>query len=253
MHSCIYHGRVRHRRFEPRRHEFTYGLFLMYLDLDELPRVFDGRWFWSIEKPNIASFRRSDYFGDPHVPLAACVRSLVEERLGRRPVGPIRLLTHLRYFGTSFNPVSFYFCFDSNGKGVDAIVAEVSNTPWGERYCYVLDARAEDGSKQTFQFRKSFHVSPFMPMDVDYRWHFARTERRLVIHMDNLRSGARFFDATMTLERREMTAAALAHALLRYPLMTAKVVAAIYFQAARLALKRAPFFSHPKSVKSPVR
>jgi DUF1365 family protein len=259
VHSCIYHGRVRHRRFEPRWHEFTYGLFLMYLDLDELPHLFDGRWFWSNERPNIASFRRSDYFGDPSVPLAACVRSLVQERLGRRPDGPIRLLTHLRYFGISFNPVSFYFCFDSDGSSIDAIVAEVSNTPWGERYCYVLDARDErqQGSKQTFRFRKSFHVSPFMPMDVEYTWRFVRTQSRLVVHMDNSRSGTKFFDATMTLERRALSASTMAGVLLRHPLMTAKVVAAIYFEAARLALKRIPFFPHPnldlKEKRSPLR
>lgn len=231
----------------PRRHEFTYALFLMYIDLDELPKLFAGRWFWSNERTNVATFRRSDYYGDPSRPLADCVRSLVEARLGRRPAGPIRLLTHLRYFGACFNPVSFYFCFAPDGVTTEAIVAEVSNTPWGERHCYVLDARAggDSNGKHSFHLRKSFHVSPFMPMDVDYAWRFVLSGKRLVIHMDNLRSGAKFFDATMTLERREIGTRTLSATLLRHPLMSLKVVAAIYFEAARLAIKRVPFFAHP--------
>ena len=137
-HSCIYEGRVRHRRFAPVAHVFEYRLFMMYLDLAELPNVFDGHWLWSSERPNVAYFRRADHLGAPQHPLADCVRQLVKDQSGRYPDGPIRLLTHLRYGGYGFNPVSFYYCFDQADRCVETVIGEVNNTPWGEQHCYVL-------------------------------------------------------------------------------------------------------------------
>jgi DUF1365 family protein len=146
------------------RHAFGYGLFMAYLDLAELDEVFAGRWLWSTSRPALARFRRGDHLGDGGAPLDAAVRSLVEGETGERPAGPIRLLTQLAYLGYCFNPVSFYYCFDAAGERVVTIVAEVNNTPWGERHCYVLDARG--GAGLAFAPRKALHVSPFMPMDV---------------------------------------------------------------------------------------
>jgi DUF1365 family protein len=247
MHSCLYVGQVRHRRFHPVEHAFSYSLFMMYLDLDELPTVFKGRWLWSADHFALAQFRRSDHLGELDVPLAQAVRDLVEQRLGRRPQGPIRLLTHLRYFGYCFNPVSFYFCYDRDDHRVDTIVAEVTNTPWNEQHCYVLGDSLNEGigTKKRFRFAKTFHVSPFMDMAVDYDWRLCEPGQRLTIHMENRNAQGRFFDATMTLSRRELTGPALAWALTAYPFMTGKVIAAIYFQALRLKLKKVPFYPHP--------
>lgn len=254
MQSCIYRGHVRHRRFAPVSHIFAYPLFLMYLDLDELPALFQGRWLWSSERFAPARFRRADHFGDPSVPLADAVRALVTQHTGRPPSGPIRLLTHLRYFGYCFNPVSFYFCYDSTGSRVETIVAEVTNTPWGERYCYVLpEARNEArGNKKRYRFGKAFHVSPFMGMDVEYDWRFCEPGERLVVHMENRQGGKKFFDATMTLARQEISGPALAWCLVRYPFMTGTVIAAIYLQAFRLWRKRTPFYPHPAVAKAGV-
>ena len=141
--SCAYRGQVRHRRLSPVPHDFRYSIFMMYLDLDEVDRVFDRRWLWSARRPALAWFRRADHFGDSRRPLRDCVADLVAQEAGRRPEGPIRLLTHLRYFGHCFNPVSFYFCYDPAGERIEAVVAEVHNTPWGERHCYVLDPEAD--------------------------------------------------------------------------------------------------------------
>ena len=178
--SCLYVGQVRHRRHSPKVHEFSYKLFLMYLDLAELPSVFDRFWLWSIERSNIASFRRKDHLGDKTMPLEASVRNHIERETGRLPQGPIRLLTHMSYFGFRFNPVSFYYCYDSDDENLEFIVAEVNNTPWGEQYCYVLDSRESlstgdnAGSKfQRFHENKRFHVSPFLPMDMQYDWRFS--------------------------------------------------------------------------------
>lgn len=247
MHSCIYEGRVKHSRTMPAVHKFSYRLFMMYLDLDELPTLFQKRWFWSASRPALARFRRSDHMGADDQPLADAVRSLVEKETGNRPAGPIRLLTNLSYYGYCFNPVSFYYCFAPDGETVEFIAAEVNNTPWGERDTYVMDCRSADISTSSWRFQpaKKMHVSPFMPMELEYNWVLSAPSDRLAIFMANSRDGKRFFDATLKLNRAPISGPSLAGLLLRFPFMTAKVVLAIYWEALRLWLKRCPIYQHP--------
>jgi DUF1365 family protein len=248
MHSSLYQGYVQHRRLSPAEHVFRYGLYLVYLDLEELPVLLAGGYGLRQSWFSPASFCRTDHVGDPQVPLADAVRNLVEERTGRRPVGPIRLLTLLRNWGCYFCPLCLYYCFDHAGQTVDAVVAEVSNTPWNERHWYVLHSGNRIGEPSQLRFRhpKGFHVSPFMDMDMLYEWHLHEPGAQLSVAIVNSRGGERLFDVSLVLKRRELSRWSMLRALARYPWMTGRVSQAIYWQALRLWWKKCPFYAHPK-------
>lgn len=248
MESAIYTGQVRHRRFLPVENSFRYGLFLVYADLAEMERAFAVSPFWSVDRFNLACFLRRDHFGDPGTPLDQAVRDLVQAKTGKRPAGPIRLLCHFRYFGHCFNPASFYYCYNGDGTLLETIVVEIHNTPWGEVHCYVLDEdrNGADPPFRRFQLAKEFHVSPFMDMAMGYDWRFREPGETLTVHMESFRGREKYFDATLTLRRREVTGTLLNRVLWTYPPMTLKVIAMIHWQALRLWLKKTPFYTHPK-------
>lgn len=213
---------------------------MMYLDLAELPAVFDPYWLWSARRPAPAWFRRADHHGDPRQDLDTAIRDLVAGKTGERPTGPVRLLTHLRYFGYVFNPISIYYCFDT-AEQLRQLVLEVSNTPWRETRCYVLPA---DSAAQQ-EFAKTLHVSPFMPMDMHYRCRHRPPGETLNFALENWQGSTRVFDAHLDLRRAPLTAPNLRRALARDPLMTLRVTSLIHWQAARLWWKRTPLFPHP--------
>jgi DUF1365 family protein len=227
--SCIYEGTIRHRRREPRR-SFEHRIALFYIDLDELPGLLGGRLVR--RRPGLLRFRRRDYLGPD------AIRDAVHAETGHRPGGPIRVLTQLRSFGHCFNPVSFYYCLDGPGERVDTVVAEVTNTPWGERAAYVIPGGRGDVTK-------ALHVSPFMAMDHRYSVRAAVPGERLAIHIQSRRNDAPAFDATLTLRRRELTRGAAARLALRYPFANLRVLALIYGHAVGLKLAGAPVHRHP--------
>jgi DUF1365 family protein len=251
--SCLYEGQVEHRRVNPRPHRFAKRLLMAYLDLDELEEAGKqsallrcGRFGW-------ASFHRPDHFGDPERPLAPCARDLVEERTGQRPEGPVFLLTNPRHFGVAFNPVSFYYCFASPGGPLQALVAEVNNTPWGERHCYVL---APQTSSDEIRSRtpKTFHVSPFMPMEQSYDWVVHRPEERLRLAIVSKETDANGKEQAVFTARLRMQRLPLRSTLawLRFPGLTLQIVIGIYFQALRLWWKRIPIHPHPRRRERPL-
>ncbi|UCH39771.1 MAG: DUF1365 domain-containing protein [Gammaproteobacteria bacterium] len=243
MHSAIYQGYVRHRRFLPRAHKFSYEVFMMYLDLDELDEVLALSPLWSKKPWFPAHFRRADFLGDAQLPLKQAVRQRIHEVTGEWHDGPIRMLANLRYYGFVINPISCYYCFDADGA-LRYVVAEVTNTPWNERVSYVLPCDPRQRFLRT-KFDKSLHVSPFNPMDMQYRWCSNNPSAILSLNLETRKDGEVHMDATMALKRREINATSLTMILLQHPWMTAKVAGAIYWQALKLWIKRNPFYDHP--------
>ena len=246
MKSCIYKGRVSHQRYSPRLHGFTYSLFMMYVDLDELPKLFNRYLFWSFNKPNIASFYRKDHHGS-HENLAESIKSLVLDQTGDVIAGPIRLLTHMRYFGYVFNPLSIYFCYDHTGNNVTHVVAEVNNTPWKEQHCYVLKNDNKTSQSLSIRHAKNFHVSPFMNMDMDYVWNINFPDKNINIQIENWCENEKLFDASMYLTKLDLNSMNLSKMLTNFPLMTLKVTAMIHFEAIKLWFKGVQYVPHPKN------
>jgi len=254
MHSCLYVGHVRHRRRVPKEHRFRYGLYMVYLDLDELPTLLaDGVFRTARFAP--LSFRREDHLDGPQTSLADAVRKLVKEQTGKCPAGPIRLLTGLRCFGYYFSPLNLYYCFDPDGETVEAVVAEVSNTPWRETHYYVLSGanRVGPSGELHFSHLKDFHVSPFMEMDLQYEWQLNQPGSRLAVEITNRQGRETVFQAGLTLSQWPLDRWQLFRMLFRYPWMTGRVALAIYYQAFRLWRKKCPFYPHPKHHSRPAR
>ena len=243
----LYWGTIFHRRHTPFTRFFKYPIFMAYIDITSLSTTMSPSLLWNINKPAIVSFRRSDYHGDPQVDLEDAVRLTLLEKTGRSFKGPIRLLTNLRYFGYCFNPVSFYYCFNEADDKVEAIMAEVTNTPWKERYAYVIEKQDQTNNKPRLVAspKKQLHVSPFWGMDHDYDWSFSQPESNLSVYMRNFKEDKMVFDVALNLKRKVFSNSSLLKAILRFPFITLMVVYRIHWQAFILYIKRAPFFTHP--------
>jgi DUF1365 family protein len=250
----VYVGSIRHRRFTPRPHDFQYQLFMVLLDVDGVEQAMAASRLTSYNRWNWASFHDRDHVGDPSQPLRARITASAKASGLLLPDGPILLLTHLRYAGYVFNPISLFYCFDRN-HALRAVLADVRNTYGGRRFYWLQPADAA-----AHRFRavadKTLYVSPFMEPGVGYEFVLTPPGTTLVAHMNVMRQAPegsgdaagrerRILDATLSLERRPWTAVNIRRALLRFPWMTAQVTAAIHFEALRLRLKGLPVVPPP--------
>jgi len=245
--SAIYLGEVEHRRFAPKKNFFRYQVLYYYLDLDEVKSIFRAPFLFSYNFPGILSFWRKDYINPKVSDLKQAVSDTIENYTGQRFTGSVRILTNISYFGFCFNPVAFYYCYD--GNDLRYVVSEITNTPWGEKYPQVFELDGK--SIKVFKFPKNFHVSPFLPMTIDYTWVFHAPGEELKVYMQDRLTGQSdvIFDSTLTLKRQELTAFNVVKGFLRLPLVTFKTMLAIYYQALKLYLKKVPFYTHPAKEK----
>ena len=243
--NYIYKGRIKHRRFTPVMQSFNYSIFMTFFDINKIESIFKKSILWNVNKFALISFQRKDYHGDPNISLDLAVRETIYQKKGIKIEGPIRILTHLRYFGYCFNPVTFYYCYNKNDTKVQMIMAEVTNTPWNERYTYFIDSKKNNNFLEHLD--KKFHVSPFWEMDHQYEWYFTSPNEKIFVNMKNFKSKQKVFDATLDLNQRiEMNFYNLLFHTLTYPFLTLMVYLRIHYQALKLWLRGVKYVDHPK-------
>jgi DUF1365 family protein len=244
MKSALYKGRVFHHRHMPKHHHFSYRFFMWFLNLDELGRVPELSPWFSVRRFALSRFRRSDYLGPAHEPLHISVKKKMLELTGRPVTGPVCGLMNVRTLGLYFSPVNFYFGYDRKHTCTH-LLAEVSNTPWNERHCYAHDLSATLSPDNP----KVFHVSPFNPDQQHYRWSVTpppADRTAIKIRVDDPRG--HIFDAAVILEKQPLTRQSVRPVLLRKPVMTAFIILKIYWQAARIFLKKIPYVPYKKEL-----
>ncbi len=254
----LFKGWVQHKRVKPQPHSFRYRYFQIWLDVEQEGVIDILSSFWSSKKLNLVRYRRQNYLPDDDSLYDTICRKIKQET-NQNFQGKAYLLGSLSYWGYCYNPVCFYFCYNEERK-LEYILSEIHNTPWGERFTYVHNlSKAESDDQLTdpantdnhrsghskFKFEKQFHVSPFMPMNINYDWTFNITPNKVIINMNLQQDNNLIFNAAMNLTNAELNTQTARKIALRYPFMCINVLFAIYWQAFRLWLKKTPFYGHP--------
>ena len=240
--SAIYPGTVMHQRVRPRRHRLTYRMFWLLLDLDEIDALSGSLRLFSRNRFNLFSFFDRDHGG------GASLRAHVDGRLARAGLetgGMVQLLSMPRILGYVFNPLSIYFCRRRDGA-LQAMLYEVNNT-FGERHSYLIPIEGDAGETIQQACEKRFHVSPFMAMDIAYRFRIGMPGQRLSVHITGSDAEGPMIVAAFSGRREALSDGALARTFLSHPLLTLKVVGGIHWEALRLWLKGIRLHPHPSA------
>ncbi|SNY50721.1 hypothetical protein SAMN06297280_1655 [Arsukibacterium tuosuense] len=242
---AVYCGEVGHKRFVPKVHGFNYSFNAYWLDCDVLTPASLSQVGIKHEGFGALSYRRRDYLAGNEVLLLA-VQDKVQQLGGAKQISRVCLLTPLANWGYYFSPITLYYCYDQNGVFC-YLLAEVSNTPWNERHYYLQTIDTDTTQPGFYQHDKAFHVSPFNPIDMQYRWQIPEPANELYCSITNLKQQQAVFSAWIKLKRFELSKANRQRILIRHPWQNVQVMWRIYWQALKLYLKGVPLHQHPKS------
>lgn len=245
IHSCIYRGEVFHQRFIPRVHKFSYNIFFLAIDLDELPLLNQMGRYFKTDRFAPLRFFAPDYLQHKSRITKKDVWDQVTELGGQDKHGRVLFVGQMRCFGLYFSPINCYYCYDQQDQ-LSYLLVEVSNTPWNERHYYLIDLQNESVCE------KAFHVSPFMDLDMNYHWRIKAPAEHLSLSIENRRqdkSQEKLFRASIAMTRQPFTNKNLLKNLLVIPMMTAKTLLGIYWQALKLYIKGVPYIAHSKKEK----
>lgn len=246
MNSRLYQCAVMHHRLVPFQHRFVYKIFMFYIDLDEMDALSGQLRFFSRNRFNLFSFRDKDHIQR----MGKTVKDSLLEYLETHGVdlqgGRIMLLTHLAVLGYTFNPVSFYFCFNKQNDPVCA-VAEVGNT-FGEQKLFFLGIDPFSENTLIGKHTKYFYVSPFIDMDTEFDFKLKVPDEKLDIQINDFQSGKKIFLSSLTGTQRKLTDGALLWFFLRFPFITLQVIALIHWQALKLYVRKLPYHKKNENV-----
>lgn len=248
LNSCIYRGDVFHQRFAPRKHKFSYRIFFLAIDLDELPILNKMGRYFKTERFAPLRFFAPDYLQHQQKITKQSVWDQVTGLGGEDKGGRILFVGQMRCFGLYFSPINSYYCYDQNNN-LTYLLAEVSNTPWNERQYYLIDLNSEQHCEKTF------HVSPFMDLDMKYYWRIKAPGEKLHLSIENHshdENQSKLFTASIAMTRQPFTNKNLLKNLLAIPMMAANTVIGIYWQALKLYIKGVPYIAHSKKENNDV-
>lgn len=243
MMPTLYVGEVLHRRLRPSVHSLKYGVYMLYADLDRLDELDRASRLLSVNGWNVLSFHEADHGPAGEGRLASRLRQMAHERGLAWDGSEITLIAMPRLLGFVFNPLSIYFCRNADGR-LASVVYEVRNT-FGGMHHYAEDVGQEAAGTIHQATEKAFYVSPFLPMEMRYRFHVKPPAERFTIAIEDHDDNGLMLTASMSLRQEALGDRAIARLLVRFPLMTLKVVAGIHWEALKLWRKRIPFHSRP--------
>lgn len=246
LESGVYQGVVSHKRFSPKFHSFSYKVSMIGLVLDELDDIKNQNILLGTQWFNPVRFYEKDYLKNEPGTLKQRITNKVKQLGGDWDGTKVLMIAQCRCLGIYFSPINFYYCFDKSNTCC-LMLAEVSNTPWNQRYYYLvnMEPKTQESVKIT---KKAFHVSPFMALDMNYHWHVTTPGNKANVNIKNydLSNKHKIFEANMILEKQLLSSLPIIKSWVSLPFTVIKIVTLIYWQAAKIFIKRIPFVNYQK-------